>query len=450
MRSDRHLKSELGRILGFGATLMVLGYLLDSVINADLVGEDVLRQILSPSSRETAIRLAYLSVLLLFIAYVSTLMLKRKSLEKALVKYQAGMDASIDGIFILDRKQECAYLNQSHAKLHGYDSHTEVQGKSWHLFYGDDEIKRIEQEVFSEIFVKGEWRGEALGRRRDGSSFPQEISFTAIDHSSIVCIVRDITEHKRFEQELEHKAAALAEANGELEAFGYSLTHDMRTYLTRIYSAAQILRDNYQASLDENGRYLVKAICDANEEMDRMITDMMVLSRIIRSEMRRETVDLGKMACAIASMLKLAEPDRRVAFNVAADLVADCDPQLLKVALDNLLQNAWKYTGRTAEARIEFGVIESDGKRTFFVRDNGVGFDMKDADKLFKPFVRLQSAKAFAGTGIGLTTVQRIIQRHGGDIRGEGEEGKGATFFFTLPGTGNGGALPGNPPRDQS
>ena len=433
MRNNRHLKSELGRILGFGATLMVMGYLLDSIINADLVGESVFRQILSPGSREIAVRLAYLSVLLLFIAYVADLMVKRKCMEEALVKYQAGMDASIDGIFILNRKKECVYLNQSHAMLHGYASHSEVLGKSWRLFYGDDQIKSFEKDIFPQLFAKGEWRGEAVGRRRDGSTFPQEISFTAIDRSSMVCIVRDISEHKRFERELEQKAAALSEANGELEAFGYSLTHDMRTYLTRIYSAAQILRENYKASLDENGHYLVKAICDANEEMDRLITDMMVLSRIVRSEICRETVDLGKMAYEIASVLKLTEPDRQAEFDIASDLVAECDPQLFKVALDNLFWNAWKYTGRTGKARIVFGSIDNDGKRTFFVRDNGVGFDMKDADKLFKPFERLQNAKVFPGTGIGLTTVQRIIQRHGGEVWGEGEQGKGATFFFTLP-----------------
>lgn len=433
MRNHRHLKSDLSRIMGIGATLMVMAYLLDSIINADLAAEGVFRQILSPGSRELAVRLAYLSVLLLFIAYVSDLMIRRRSLETALEKYQAGMDASIDGIFILNSRKECAYLNQSHAKLHGYDSHAEVQGKSWRLFYGDDEIKRFEEKVLPVLFAKGEWRGEAVGRKKDGSSFPQEISFTAIDRSSIVCIVRDITEHKSFERELKCKAAALAEANGELEAFGYSLTHDMRTYLTHIYTAAQILRDDYQASLDEKGRYLVKLLCDANEDMDRLITDMMVLSRIIRSEICRDTVDLSEVARGIAAVLKLTEPDRRAEFDIASDLIAECDPQLLKVALDNLFRNAWKYTGRTAEARIEFGATVSDGKRAFFVRDNGVGFDMKDADKLFKPFQRLQNAKTFPGTGIGLTTVQRIMQRHGGDVWGKGEQGKGATFFFTLP-----------------
>ena len=433
MRSNGPLKSDLGRILGFGAILMVIGYLLDSIINADLNAEGVFREICSPGSKELAVRLAYLSVLLLFIAYVSDLMLRRKSMEKALLKYQAGMDASSDGIFILNARQECVYLNQSHAKLHGYDSHFGVQGKSWRLFYGPDEIQRFEEEVFPALFAKGEWRGEALGRRQDGSTFPQEISFTTIDRSSSVCIVRDITEHKKFERELECKAEELAEANGELEAFGYSLTHDMRTYLTRIYSAAQILRNDYPASLDQTGRYLVKVICDANEDMDRLITDMMVLSRIIRSEINRETVDLSEMALGIASELKSSEPDRRAEFEIAPDLVAQCDPQLLKVALDNLLRNAWKYTCGTPEARIGFGSSTRDRKRVFFVRDNGMGFDMKDVDNLFKPFQRLKNAKAFPGTGIGLTTVQRIIRRHGGEVWAEGEQGQGAVFFFTLP-----------------
>lgn len=433
MRRNRSLRSDLGRIIGIGATLMVMAYLLDSIINAAAVGESVFRQILSPGSRELAVRLAFLSVLLLFIAYVADLLIKRKRMEKALVKYQAGMDASMDGIFILDSRHECAYLNSSHAKLHGYDSHAEVLGKSWRLFYGNDEIRRFEEEVFPALFAKGEWRGEAVGRRRDGSAFPQEISFTAIDRSGIVCIVRDITEHKSFERELERKAEELAEANRELEAFGYSLTHDMRTYLTRMYSAAQILRDKYGAALDESGRCLVKMVCDANEDMVRLIKDMMVLSRIIRSELGREMVDLSEMARGIAAALKLTEPGRRAEFDIAPGLVAACDPQLLKVALDNLICNAWKYTGMTPEARIEFGAIARKGGRAFFVRDNGMGFEMKDAGNLFKPFQRLQNAKDFPGTGIGLATVQRIIQRHGGEVWGEGEQGKGATFFFTLP-----------------
>jgi PAS domain S-box-containing protein len=449
MLRNRPQKNDIGRIIVIGAALMVMAYLLDCIINASLAGGGVRRQILFPDSRELAVRLAFLSVLLLFIAYVSNLMLKRKRLETALVKYQAGMDASMDGIFILDGRHECAYVNRSQAGLHGYADHAEALGMSWRIFYGDDEIRRFDEEVFPVILAIGEWRGEAVGRRRDGTTFPQEISFTAIDRSSIVCIVRDITERKRFERELEHKAEELADANRELkhkaeeladanrelEAFSYSLSHDMRNYLTRISCAAQMLRDDHHAAaLDENGRYMVNVVCDANEDMDRLIKEMMILSRIIRSEISRETVDLSEVAQEIATVLALTGAGRRAEFAIAPHLVAEGDPQLLKMALENLFNNAWKYTGTIPAARIEFGSIARDGKLAFFVRDNGVGFDMAEADSLFRPFQRLKNAKDFPGSGIGLATVQRIIQRHGGEVWGEGEQGKGATFYFTLPG----------------
>ena len=423
MRRNRHFKSDLIRIIGIGATLILLGYLLDRVITATA----------SPAFSEPAVRFAYLGMQGLFIVYVSGLLAKRQHMEQALAKYQAGMDASIDGVFILDKRFECVYLNGAQARLHGYDSYVEMLGRTWRLFYGDDEIRRFEEEVFPVLAAKGEWRGEAVGRKRDGSTFPQEISLTAIDQNSLVCIVRDITEHKKFERELERKARELEGANRELEAFGYSLTHDIRTHLTRSCTAAQLLRDDYGASLDENGRYLANTVYNATWDMERLIKDMMVLSRIVRNELNREAVDLSGVARGIAAALIQADPDRRVEFAIAPDLVAVCDPRLLKVVIDNLFRNAWKYTGMAPEARIEFGSTVGAGTQAFFVRDNGIGFDMKDAEKLFLPFKRLQNAKVFPGSGIGLATVERIVRRHGGEAWGEGEEGKGATFYFTLP-----------------
>jgi len=420
--------------MGFGASLMVLAVLLDSIINAQVLGEAVARQIFSPDATAFAVRLANLSILLLFIAYVSSIMDKRKSLEKALIKYQTGMDASIDGIFILNRRQECTYLNESHARMHGFHSHSEVQGKSWNSFYDDAEIRRLEAEVFPRLFGKGEWRGEAIGRRRDGSTFPQEITLTKIDRNNLVCIVRDMTEWKMVERELEEKAKELTAANEELEALGYSLTHDIRNYLTRISTAAQILRGNLQESLDVEGHYLFKTVKDACMNMDRLIKDMMVLSRILKTEISHERVNLSEMAGEIVAKLKQAGSDRRGEFTIPPGLVAEGDPKLLRIALDNLFRNAWKYTARKAKARIEFGSSARDGQRIFFVRDNGIGFDMSDADNLFKPFSRLPNAEAFPGNGIGLTTVRRIMERHGGIAWGEGERGKGATFYFSLPG----------------
>ena len=432
-RRDIFPKSDQRRILFIGLGFVVMSYLLDSIINASMNGENIYRQIFYPGSREIALHLAFLSVLSLFIAYVLNLLLKRRRLEEALVKYQAGMDASVDGIAILNNNHECVYVNSSHAKLYGYDSHTELMGKSWCLFYGDDETRRFEEEIFPVIIKKGEWRGEAVGRKLDGSVFPQEISLTKMDGKGIVCVVRDITNQKNFEEELERKARELSASNRELEAFSYSLTHDMRNYITRSSSAAQILQESYHAKLDEIGQYLVKIICETNQDMEELVKDMLVLSQLIRSEIRREKVDLSEMARDNAAELLLTEPERLVEFVFAPNLVAACDPHLLKITLENLLGNAWKYTRKVPDARVEFGMVEHNGKKAFFVRDNGIGFDMKDADQLFKPFQRLQNAKEFPGNGIGLATVQRVIQRHGGEVWGEGESGKGATFYFTLP-----------------
>ena len=165
--------------------------------------------------------------------------------------------------------------------------------------------------------------------------------------------------------------------------------------------------------------------------------DMLILARISLSEIGRETVDCSESARSIAAELLQVEPGRSVEFVAAPGLVAECDPHLLKIALENLLGNAWKYTRNVPDARVEFGAVSHDGRNAFFVRDNGVGFDMKEVDQLFKPFHRLGNAKDFPGTGIGLVTVQRIIQRHGGETWGEGEPGKGATFYFTLPAQGD-------------
>ena len=432
-RRDPLPKSDQRRILFIGLGFMVMSYLLESIIDASVKGESVFRQIFSPGSREIAVRLAFLSTLFLFIAYVLNLLLKRRRMEESLVKYQTGMDASIDGIAILDNAYKCVYVNSSYARLYGYDSHAELMGTSWRAFYDDAETRRFEKKIFPAIFTQGEWRGEAVGRKRDGSEFPQEISLTKMYGKGVVCIVRDITIHKNFEEELERKARELSASNRELEAFSYSLTHDMRGYITRSSTAAQILQESYRATLDENGHYLVKTICETNQEMEELVKDMLVLSRISRSEIRRETVDLSEMARCIAADLLLTEPGRSVACVVAPDLIASGDPHLLKIALENLLGNAWKYTRKVPHARVEFGMIKLTGRKAFFVRDNGMGFDMKDADRLFKPFQRLQNAREFPGTGIGLATVQRIILRHGGEAWGEGESGKGATFYFTVP-----------------
>lgn len=245
-----------------------------------------------------------------------------------------------------------------------------------------------------------------------------------------------LAEIGRLNAELERRVAertALLEAtNKELEAFSYSVSHDLRAPLRGMDGFSRALLEDYADKLDATGRDYLERLRAGSQRMAQLIDDMLELSRITRSELRRETVDLSAMAREIAEELRKSRPDRRVEFVVAPGIVVDGDPKLLRLLLGNLLGNAWKFTGKHETARIEFGRQEQEGGTVFFVRDNGAGFDPAYAGKLFGAFQRLHSAAEFEGTGVGLATVQRIVHRHGGRIWAEGEVEKGAAFFFTL------------------
>lgn len=256
--------------------------------------------------------------------------------------------------------------------------------------------------------------------------------------AGLVAIVVDITERKQAEDEIRNlnadlslHAAELDATNKELEAFSYSASHDLRTPLTRIYSSGQALAE-YAHLLDENGKYFVRTIIEASEQMEELIEALLVLSKVTRIEMRRELVNLSILVEEIVIEMQQLEPERKVFIDVTPGLLAWGDQKLLRIVLENLLRNSWKYTRNKAEPKIEFGVTDIEEDSVYFVRDNGIGFDMHYADKLFKPFQRLHNTNEFPGTGIGLATVQRSIQRHQGRVWGEGEPDNGATFFFTL------------------
>jgi light-regulated signal transduction histidine kinase (bacteriophytochrome) len=226
--------------------------------------------------------------------------------------------------------------------------------------------------------------------------------------------------------------AGIVAANKELEAFSYSVSHDLRAPLRAIDGFSKELLTNCEDRLDERGKDDLRRIRAATQRMGQLIDDLLELSRLTRSELKFETVDLSTQVQDIEQKLAASDPQRQVEYVTAPDLTAAGDPHLLQIALENLLQNSWKFTRPRSRPKIEFGVLNQNGDRTYFIRDNGVGFNMAYAEKLFKPFQRLHDSKEFPGTGIGLALVQRIIYRHGGKVWVEAEENKGATFYFTL------------------
>jgi light-regulated signal transduction histidine kinase (bacteriophytochrome) len=243
---------------------------------------------------------------------------------------------------------------------------------------------------------------------------------------------QDITERKKAEEELKRSNVELEASNKELEAFSYSVSHDLRAPLRSMEGFSSAMLEDYAEKLDGQGKQYLRYIQDSSDLMARLIDDLLKLSRVTRSDMSYEWVNLSELARNIVAELEKAEPQRKVKLSIAPVMWAYGDRSLLRLALENLLGNAWKFSSKAASPRIEMGTLEYNSKQAYFVRDNGVGFDMTYADKLFKPFQRLHKSTEFAGTGIGLATVQRIIRRHGGEVWAESKVGEGATFYFTL------------------
>jgi light-regulated signal transduction histidine kinase (bacteriophytochrome) len=238
--------------------------------------------------------------------------------------------------------------------------------------------------------------------------------------------------HAQLERHVAERTVQLESANRELEAFSHAVAHGLRAPLRGVDGFSRILVEDHAEGLSAGAKAVLNRIRATSQRMDGIIEAMLRLSRITRSEPRFEETDLSAIARAVASTLAAADPGRRVEFRIEDGVVVDGDPRLLTVVMDNLLRNAWKFTAPKSRARIEFGTERRDGARTYFVRDDGVGFEASQAARLFTLFQRLHDPREFDGHGVGLATVKRIIGAHGGRVWGSGEPDKGATFRFTL------------------
>ena len=345
--------------------------------------------------------------------------------RRAEERFRALLESAPDAMVIVDDGGRIALVNAQAERLFGL-SRAEMIGEPATKLLPEP-MRR--SEIFSapkDAAVRAPI--ESVGLKRDGTEFPFELSRAPIetDEGTLVsCAIRDVTERKRTE-------AALQLSNRELEAFSYSVAHDLRAPLRGIHGFAQVLMEDHADVLGDEAKKHLDRITAAAERMGKLIDALLDLARLSRVEIRREPLDLSKLAAATAQQLRAAQPDRSVAFEIQPDVTTQGDATLLRALFENLFGNAWKFTAKTDSARIVFETTRDKGSLVYHVRDNGAGFDMAYADKLFAPFRRLHRAEEFPGTGIGLATVHRIVQRHGGRIWAEGEMGKGASFHFTL------------------
>ncbi len=352
------------------------------------------------------------------------------------------------GIFLMNPKGHVLSWNIGAERIMGYTAE-EIIGKPFVCFFTREAIEKGYPERELEVaLAQGRYESEAQMVRKDGSTFISYDIVTPVYNEQGVLtgyskILRDVTERKKAEEEIRKlteeleqrvldRTAQLELVNKELESFTHSVSHDLRAPLRNLAHLSQILLSRHSKHLNPEGRQYLAYILESSQQALQLAGALLDLSRVTSATINRRHIDLTQLALGILEDLRESEPNRHVEFNVSENLVTYGDPALIKIAFQNLLENAWKFTSKTPGARIELHSKEENGQTVFFLRDNGVGFDPDYAYKLFQPFQRLHTADEFYGTGVGLATVQRIIHRHGGRIWAEGGLNQGAVFFFTL------------------
>ncbi len=349
-----------------------------------------------------------------------------------------------DIILICDEQGKIVQVNDRALEIYGY-KRSEFLSSTLISLVAPENLSAF-QVLINRMRETGSITAESIHKRKDGASIPVEVSaryFKIEDKIYLQAIIRDISERKAKEEEIHklnvsleervrERTSQLENANKELESFAYSVSHDLRAPLRGIDSWSQVLVEDYKDKLGEKGFGILNRIRAETQRMGQLIEDLLRFSRDTRSEINWQDVDLTALVTTITGRLIQANPGRQIEFVIQPGLTSKGDPHLLEIALTNLLDNAVKFTSALPQSHILFGEVYRQNKKTFFVRDNGVGFDMAYAGKLFKVFQRLHKNSQYPGTGIGLATVQRIITRHGGQVWAESKVGEGASFYFTL------------------
>lgn len=371
----------------------------------------------------------------------------REELQRTNARLRQFIDSNIVGMVVASASGAILETNDYYLNLISYTRDEFVQGKvDWRALTPPEWLPADEVAI-ADLRRRGicePYEKEYV--RRDGTRIAVYLADTLLPgpEEQIAAFVLDVTDRKRAESEVRRlnadlerrvreRTAELEAANRELEAFSYSVSHDLRAPLRAIDGFSLILQEDYAATLDAEGNDHLRRVRAASQRMSCLIDDLLKLARTTRTEMHRAPVNLSAIAGEIAAELSSADQRRRVCWRIAAGLTTTGDAVLLRIVLENLLGNAWKFTANRPEAEIDLSAKADDGETVFCLRDNGAGFDMAYADRLFNPFQRLHSSNDFAGSGIGLATVQRIIRRHGGRTWAEGKVDHGAAVYFSLP-----------------